>query len=208
MLFDRATVAKSKPWSSASSVPLICSGPGVQRDAVSSHPVSTVDLAPTFLDLAGILDQAPPGMSRLSLVPVLTGANSTPARSVVQFGLGNFRGVIHRVNDTHVFKFFCCCSTRTATAATPGRVPKSDGRCPGATQEDMAGFAAGQDEHHLFNIAADRFESPASDIRKENPALVAYYASLLPPRHETASNNHSSHPKQGHGYTWAGCRFN
>merc|ERR1712093_849406 len=52
MLFDRGAVAKSKPWSTASSVPLLCSGPGIEANVVRSQPVSTVDLAPTFLDMA------------------------------------------------------------------------------------------------------------------------------------------------------------
>lgn len=34
MLADRATTAKSKPWNSAMSVPLICAGPGIARDQV------------------------------------------------------------------------------------------------------------------------------------------------------------------------------
>lgn len=73
MLFDRDVTAKSKPWNSASSVPLLCrSGAalGIKPDAVVAAPVSTVDLAATFLDFAGILDKAPPGMSTSSLKPV------------------------------------------------------------------------------------------------------------------------------------------
>jgi arylsulfatase A-like enzyme len=53
MLADRGATAKSKPWMSAMSVPLICAGPTVARNAVVSWPVSTMDLAATFIQLAG-----------------------------------------------------------------------------------------------------------------------------------------------------------
>ena len=79
-------VAKSKPWSSASSVPLICAGPGIARDSVVASAVSTVDLAPTFLDYGGVLSAAPLGMSNHSLLDVLSGASAIPSRAVVKFG--------------------------------------------------------------------------------------------------------------------------
>ena len=44
MLADRATTAKSKPWQSAMSVPLICAGPRIAIGVVAA-PVSTMDLA-------------------------------------------------------------------------------------------------------------------------------------------------------------------
>jgi arylsulfatase A-like enzyme len=92
MLFDRGVTAKSRPWSSASSVPLICSGPNIARDAVVTAAVSTVDLAPTFLDFAGVLDAAPSGMSRLSMKAVMSlpeRPSSAPLpRKTVELGLG------------------------------------------------------------------------------------------------------------------------
>ena len=155
MLFDRSSTAKSKPWSSASSVPLVCSGPGVARNAVSGYPVSTVDLAPTFLDLAGVpAGTFPPGMSTYSLAAALAGTNPTPPRPFAQFGLNNFRGLVHRVNTTHVFKFFCCAALGHGHGAGAGA--GAGGTCPGSTAADQAGFPAGVDEHHLFNIVADR----------------------------------------------------
>jgi membrane-anchored protein YejM (alkaline phosphatase superfamily) len=45
MLFDRGCTAKSRPWSSALSVPLICAGPAIAKDAVVTAAISTVDLA-------------------------------------------------------------------------------------------------------------------------------------------------------------------
>ena len=60
MLFDRDATAKSKPWNSASSVPLLCTGAayGIKQDASITAPVSTVDLGATFLDFAGTYIEA------------------------------------------------------------------------------------------------------------------------------------------------------
>eukprot|EP00662_Eupelagonemidae_sp_cell21_P042673 gene42673-25925_t len=58
MLGDRASTAKSKPWRhhhttmSAMSVPLVCAGPGVAAGAVVRAPVTTMDMAATFVDYA------------------------------------------------------------------------------------------------------------------------------------------------------------
>jgi arylsulfatase A-like enzyme len=64
-------------------VPLICTGPkfGIQAGHTISEPVSTVDLAATFLDFAGVLAQAPAGMSTSSLKTVLVGDAPTPLRT-------------------------------------------------------------------------------------------------------------------------------
>ena len=121
MLFDRGMTAKSRPWSSASSVPVICAGPGIAKDAVHTTAVSTVDLGPTFLDFAGLLKSAPLGMSVNSLKSVLTGESTTPLRKIVRFGLNNFRGVVQTINATHTMKFFCC-ATQNGEGAMKVRV--------------------------------------------------------------------------------------
>jgi hypothetical protein len=210
-------------------VPLICAGQGIAKDSVVHSAVSTVDLAPTFLDFAGVLDTAPPGMSRFSLRGVLQAPTTVaPLRQTVEFGLNNFRGVVRTLNDTHTLKFFCC------SAAAGG--------CPGSTPADRAGFSNTTDEYHLFNIANDRFETPVrethaiflmitcqdrlgantrttdcnskppgvfrtqgSELRHEHRDVVEHMAALLPPRHETAANPHSSVKSQSYGYRWPGC---
>ena len=68
MLGDRDTTAKSKPWHSAMSVPIICSGPGFAREAVISEPTATIDLAVTFIDIVG--GTIPDGMNATSLLPL------------------------------------------------------------------------------------------------------------------------------------------
>lgn len=239
MLFDRGCIAKSKPWSAASSVPLICAGPGLRANATVDYAVSTVDLAPTFLDFASVLNRAPTGMSRASLRPAMAlgsnsrgkggsnsggghgagsdrgssnssinssgvespvavaaaaGATDVSAPPPVHFGLNNFRGVVITVNASCVLKFFCCPDTVGETAG-----------CPGSTPRDRAGFAPGQSEHHLYNIASDRFELPQNDLRHRYPDLVRQMAAMLPPPHQTPPNNHSSVHNQGFGYRWPGC---
>ena len=184
--------AKSKPWSSASSVPLICAGPGIARGAVVHDAVSTVDLGPTFLDFAGVLDAAPPGMSRFSLRGVMqTPQTVAPPRKTVEFGLNNFRGVVQTINATHIFKFFCCSA--------------AGGGCPGSTSADRFGFGNATDEFHLFNVVHDRFETPSSELRHSYRDIVEQMVKLLPPKHETSPNPHTSIRNQGYGYRWPGC---
>jgi arylsulfatase A-like enzyme len=106
MLFDRGTVAKSKPWNSASSVPLICRGPGIQKNTVVTAPVVTRDLAATFIDYAGGI--IPKGMTSKSLRPLLEGHALPPWGSLVESGLDNFRVVIRADNESAIYKLICC----------------------------------------------------------------------------------------------------
>ncbi|MCF8176843.1 MAG: DUF4976 domain-containing protein, partial [Burkholderiaceae bacterium] len=52
-------------------VPLLARGPGIKAGAVPAQFVSNIDLAPTFLDLAGL--PIPASMQGCSLVPLLRG---------------------------------------------------------------------------------------------------------------------------------------
>ena len=81
MLADRATTAKSKPWQSAMSVPLICAGPGIAAGFTVRTPVTTMDLAATFIDIAGGV--VPAGMSSTSLLPLLKEPTFAPAVSAI-----------------------------------------------------------------------------------------------------------------------------
>lgn len=171
---------------------MICQGPGIARGAVVHSAVSTVDLGPTFLDFAGVLNAAPTGMSRFSLRGVMqTPQTVAPLRKTVEFGLNNFRGVVKTINATHILKFFCCSA--------------AGGGCPGSTSADRVGFGQTTDEFHLFNIVKDRFETPSSELRHSHRDIVAEMVKLLPPKHETAPNPHSSIHNQGFGYRWPGC---
>jgi len=85
MLGDHNHWAKQVPYQPSVSVPLILSGPGVQRGVVSDALVSTMDLAATSLDYAGV--PRPADMDSRSLRPVLEGATQTH-REVLSSRLG------------------------------------------------------------------------------------------------------------------------
>jgi len=64
-------------------VPLIVRGPGIQAGAVVASFVVNIDLAPTFLDLAGL--PVPDTMQGRSLVPLLHGKTPADWRSSVYY---------------------------------------------------------------------------------------------------------------------------
>ncbi|SHF57766.1 Arylsulfatase A [Jatrophihabitans endophyticus] len=73
-------------------VPLVVSGPGIPAGATSHAMVENIDLAPTFLDLAGV--HVPATMDGHSVVPLLRG-KSVPWRTralVEHHGVGNHPG--------------------------------------------------------------------------------------------------------------------
>ncbi len=77
-------------------VPLVVAGPGIQR-GVRYNPITTVDLTPTLLELAGAA--ALPAMDGRSKVPVMRGPDQAWTTAVVTEGL--LTGV-HRVNGSGV----------------------------------------------------------------------------------------------------------
>ncbi len=64
-------------------VPLIVRGPGIKPDATSASLVANIDLAPTFLDLAGL--PVPSSMQGRSLAPLLHGQSPTDWRTSVYY---------------------------------------------------------------------------------------------------------------------------
>ena len=182
MLADRSTTAKSKPWASAMSVPLVCAGPTLAIGAVVDAPVATMDLAATFIELGGgIIDQL---MNSTSLLPLLRQPTlEPPPRTVVHSGLANFRAVIERSNVTHHLKLVCCVYGKG---------------CPGAIAADRAEMKRRNSslEVHLFNLqgrayerasppsrpVALRFEPPSADLAVggAHEADVRRLAALLP----------------------------
>lgn len=61
-------------------VPLIVRGPGVRAGAVDDTPISSVDLFPTFNELAGLPASANAGIDGVSFARLLAAPRSTPAR--------------------------------------------------------------------------------------------------------------------------------
>jgi arylsulfatase A-like enzyme len=64
-------------------VPLIAAGPGIKAGHVADSFVANIDLAPTFLDLAG--EEAPKSMQGVSLKPLLQGKSPADWRKSVYY---------------------------------------------------------------------------------------------------------------------------
>jgi arylsulfatase A-like enzyme len=65
------------------SVPLLARGPGILEGSVPSQLVANIDLAPTFLALAGL--DIPPSMQGESLLPLMQGKNPTDWRKSIYY---------------------------------------------------------------------------------------------------------------------------
>jgi arylsulfatase A-like enzyme len=72
---------KDCPYEECINVPLVVSWPGTDTVPVVDALVSNVDIAPTIAELAGV--EPPSAMDGRSLVPLLTGAESTLGRPVL-----------------------------------------------------------------------------------------------------------------------------
>jgi arylsulfatase A-like enzyme len=64
-------------------VPLIARGPGVKKGSVPSQFVANIDLAPTFLDLAGL--PVPASMQGRSIAPLLRGESPNDWRTSMYY---------------------------------------------------------------------------------------------------------------------------
>jgi len=111
---------KAFPFDVDTKIPFLVRGPGVSRQVVRSEPVALIDLAPTFLDIAGL--EKPPHMDGESLIPLLkqTGAkNAKPWRDTILIERGKLsferyakitnQKVVNEVNPenvdgTHILK--------------------------------------------------------------------------------------------------------
>eukprot|EP00730_Choanoeca_flexa_P002915 TRINITY_DN11228_c0_g1_i11.p1 TRINITY_DN11228_c0_g1~~TRINITY_DN11228_c0_g1_i11.p1 ORF type:complete len:471 (+),score=73.33 TRINITY_DN11228_c0_g1_i11:2-1414(+) len=153
MLWDHGDIGKTLPWQGSASVPLICQGLDVkQGQTVSSLPVTTMDLAGTFLDYAGVPSDT--NMTTMSLRPLLTATDSHAYRSHVSSGLQasnfgengddggkgyNWRMVLKSINGT-IYKYICC----------KGDCPGKPSTAPKATPDGYSRL--------LYNVEADPFD--------------------------------------------------
>lgn len=87
MLGDHDCWGKRLPLQPSVSVPLVVRGPSVRRRRVHQGPASTLDLAATFLDYAGV--PVPAAMDSRSLRPLLQ--DGTVTRTQVISGFGDWR---------------------------------------------------------------------------------------------------------------------
>ncbi len=83
MLGDHGFYEKHLPYNGATHVPLILSGGGIERSDICSTPITILDLPATFLDLAGLPQEAMP--SSKTLLPLLE--SDTIARPIITSGL-------------------------------------------------------------------------------------------------------------------------
>lgn len=79
---DHGFLGKGLPFDSALRVPLIMRGPGVTAGTVVEDPASTLDIAPTLLELAGV-DEAE-GVQGLSVANALAGGVSPRSAALTE----------------------------------------------------------------------------------------------------------------------------
>jgi arylsulfatase len=89
MLGDRGCWGKAVPFQASLAVPLAVSGPSVCKGAVINTPTTILDLAATFLDLAGA--PVPPAWDTRSLRKQLEDPEAPPPRSHVHSALPEWR---------------------------------------------------------------------------------------------------------------------
>lgn len=88
MLGDHGRWSKSVPYQPSVGVPLVIAGPGVQEGKVVDAPTTTLDLAATFLEIAGV--RRPDNMDSRSMSSLLAG-KTDQHRDVVLSGLNAWR---------------------------------------------------------------------------------------------------------------------
>ena len=190
MLGDHQDWGKTMPWQGSVSVPLVISGPGLQRGATVDAPVGTMDIAGTVLDLAGVAPA--PNMTTVSLLGYVNGSAAPAYRPFVSSGLGAWRLVVQARKDS-TYKLLCCrsatgeCSGAPSRGGAPyvGASGEDEGRydavAPGAgggrTFEEAA--APTKDVVFVYDVINDVFDM--EDLSKKKPDAVAAMVPLLPP---------------------------
>lgn len=163
MLGDHSDWAKSKPWEGSAHVPLACTGPPhlVRPSRLVTMPVTTMDLAATWLDFAQVPVERSGmiGVTSTSLRGVLNGS-AEANRQFIASGLGrnasgvgeqtwNWRMIVKRVttppaiarngsSTTALLKYICCEST-----------------CPG-NPSNVPSVPAGAFQELLYNVDTDQ----------------------------------------------------
>lgn len=163
MLGDHGDVDKSKPWEGSAHVPLMCSGPGIQKGKTVSLPVATFDMAGTFMDYADAVPE--PHMTTRSFRGLLEGREGAENdyRPFVSSGLSNFRMVVQQMKpDGKQYKYICCqgsCPNPPSTAPKP---------------KDEGSFV-----EMLIDIVADPYDM--HDLAPTHRDIVGQLRPLLPP---------------------------
>lgn len=165
MLGDHEEFGKTVPWQGSVSVPLVCVGrpQGILVGQVIDIPVSTMDMAGTFIDYAEsqvhiahchvlraqmqttdatlCVLQPAKGMTTQSLRCLLDGTCVTHPegqyRDYVSSGLGVWREVVQQINSSITYKFICC------RGSCPGR--------PNVNSDDPATVQAQQSQPFAYD---------------------------------------------------------
>lgn len=184
MLGDHGGAAKSKPWQGSASVPLMCAGPGIAAGKVVTRPVSTLDVAGTFMELGGATPA--PNMTTVSLMRLMAEKPTTsPAaasgtasrevdtyRSFVASGLDNWRMVVQQHEPPGLaavgsYKLICCAGT----------CPNS----PSSTPPPVKGYTL-----LLIHVEADAFDMIDLSRDPTYALVVGAMLPLLPPPYAEA----------------------
>ncbi|GHJ57612.1 hypothetical protein NOK12_01310 [Nocardioides sp. OK12] len=93
LLGEHRIFGKNFPYEEALQVPFLVRGPGIEPGSRSRATATLVDLAPTFLDLAGVLDdvRAAGHTDGISLRPVWRSGAPVNDTSLIQAGTGDRR---------------------------------------------------------------------------------------------------------------------
>ena len=173
LLDDHNDEAKSKPWQGAVAVPLVCAGPGIQRNVTITTPMATVDIGATMLDFAsaprdgqmtapsfrGLLEGAP--VATRNRTYVLSGLQSgdfdqEPASQSFDFRLV----VAEDATWPSTFKYICCV-----------------GKCPGSPSTvspvDPDGYT-----RLLYDTTNDPFDMV--DVKAKYPHIAEQLRQQLP----------------------------
>ncbi len=194
MLGDHATWGKTMPWQGSVSVPLVILGPELPAGATVGDPVSTMDIAGTVLDFAGLAPDTANGMTTVSLRPFLSPSpNASAYRTHVSSGLSSWRAVVVTRESGMRLKLVCCrgrCPGQPGNATHPaeggfvGDSGEDEDRYPSALLgEGGSGKGRGADPTApntllLFDIDADPFDM--QDISKSKPDAVRAMTAMLP----------------------------
>lgn len=182
MLGDHGDWDKSKPWEGSAHVPLVCSGPGIRVQTVP-QPVTTMDLAATWLEFAGLTGMAQ-STSR-SLVPVLRG-DVPQNREFISSGLGqnasgfpenqtwDWRMVVKRAvfsskpdAEPQSLKYICCHST---CPGAPSSVPLVQAH---QWQELLYDVETDWREMHPLNLSDPHYKNISEHLRQRLPPIYA-----------------------------------
>lgn len=166
-------VALARRLEGSAHVPFACRGPPhlVRGGRRLTQPVATMDLAATWLELAGLSTDAAgmTGVTSRSLAGLIKGTSDTGPRDYVSSGLLNWRMVVQRRNATRngaLLKYVCCHG-----ACTDPFGPKT------RWTESLFEVGAGGDWKEMSNLLRDedraKWLSTAADLRVLLPPAFA-----------------------------------